>query len=111
MTGFSELPAFLMRIESAPTSGGWVRLVSAVIAAGIVSSLTDWLFMGSDQLYRRFDRHPEIWRPSGRNETKAIILSSPLPFITCTAFVLLSYGIHLHSWYSTMATAVAIWIM
>ena len=39
----------------------WTRLGLTVLAAGIVCSLTDWLFMG-DWIYKRFDVHPEIWR-------------------------------------------------
>jgi hypothetical protein len=111
MTVFTGSPAFLLLIESGPFSSSYVRFVLASLAGGIACSLTDWLFMGSDWLYRRFDRHPEIWRPSGRFETRAIILSSPLPFITCTAFVLLSSRLHLHSFHSTMAAAVTIWGM
>ena len=40
----------------------WVRIALAALAGGIASSMTDWLFMG-DWLYKRYDRHPEIWRP------------------------------------------------
>jgi hypothetical protein len=83
----------------------------AVLASGIVSSLTDWLFAG-DWLYKRFDRNPEIWRyPGGQGENKAILWSSLLPFVTCSVFVLVCEGLHLHSYRGTFKLAVAIWLI
>ena len=62
----------------------WTRIALAVLAAGIASSMTDWLFMG-DWLYKRYDKHPEIWRyRGGQGETNAIIWASLLPFLTCS---------------------------
>lgn len=76
-----------------------------------MSSLTDWLFMG-DWLYKRFDRHPEIWRyPRGAGEGKAILWSSLLPFLTCGLLILLCEGLHLHSWRQTIKLAAAIWLI
>jgi len=89
----------------------WGRMVLAVLASGIVSSLTDWLFAG-DWLYKRFDRNPEIWRyPGGQGESKAILWSSLLPFVTCSVFVLVCEGLHLHSYRGTLKLAVAIWLI
>jgi len=87
------------------------RTVLAIIASGFVSSLTDWLFMG-DWLYKRFDRHPEIWRySSGTSEGKAIVWSSLLPFLTCGVFILLCEALHLHSYRETLKLAAAIWLI
>jgi hypothetical protein len=73
----------------------WTRIALAVVASGIVSSMTDWLFMG-DWLYRRYDKHPEIWRHrGGQGETKAIIWASLLPFLTCSVFVVVCAQLHL----------------
>ncbi len=83
----------------------------AVLASGIVSSLTDWLFAG-DWLYKRFDRNPEIWRyPGGQGESRAILWSSLLPFVTCAVFVVLGEGLHLHSYRGTLKLAAAIWLI
>jgi hypothetical protein len=60
----------------------WTRLALITIAAGIVTSLTDWLFAG-DWLHRRYT-YPEIWRQG--NEAKAIAWAAPLPFLTCAVF-------------------------
>jgi hypothetical protein len=89
----------------------WGRIALAVLASGIVSSLTDWLFAG-DWLYKRFDRNPEIWRyPGGQGESNAILWSSLLPFVTCSVFVLVCEGLHLHSYRGTLKLAVAIWLI
>lgn len=61
-----------------------MRLAAIVIAAGVVSSLTDWFFAG-DWIHRRFT-YPEIWRKGA--EERAIALTSPLPFLSCAVFVL-----------------------
>ncbi len=66
----------------------WVRFALTVLTGGIVSSLTDWLFMG-DWLYKRYNQYPEIWRYAhGQGEMKAIAWSAPLPFVTCAVFTL-----------------------
>lgn len=89
----------------------WTRVILAGLAAGIVTSMgTDWLFAG-DWLYKRYDRHPEIWRVSGKNETKAIIWAIPLPFLTCMAFAFTCAWLHLRSFGATGLLAVAIWLI
>jgi hypothetical protein len=89
----------------------WGRIALAVLASGFVSSMTDWLFMG-DWLYKRYDRHPEIWRyEGGQGENKAILWSSVFPFLTCGVFVLLCSGLHLHSYSGPLKLALAIWLI
>lgn len=61
----------------------WTRIVTIAIATGVLSSLTDWFFAG-DWLHRRYT-YPEIWRQGA--ESRAIALSSPLPFLTCAVFM------------------------
>jgi hypothetical protein len=65
-------------------------IVAAIIGAGIVSSFTDWFFMGvlfSD----RYQKYPDTWWPrSGPGaERGAIMASTALGFITAAAVVLL----------------------
>jgi hypothetical protein len=89
----------------------WSRITLAILASGVVSSLTDWLFMG-DWLYKRYDRNPEIWRyPAGAGENKAILWSSVFPFLTCGVFVLVCIGLHLHTYRETFELAVAVWLI
>lgn len=66
------------------------QIIVAVIVAGLLSSFTDWFFMGvlfSD----RYQKYPDTWWPrSGRAaERGAIIWSTALGFITSAAVVLL----------------------
>jgi hypothetical protein len=89
----------------------WNRIALAVLASGIVSSMTDWLFMG-DWLYKRYDKHPEIWRyRGGQGETKAIVCASLLPFLTCAVFVLVCVRLHIFSYGATLKLALAVWLI
>lgn len=89
----------------------WARIALATLAGGIASSMTDWLFMG-DWIYKRFDRHPEIWRfPAGQGETKAIAWASVLPFLTCAVFTMVCARLHVDSYGASLKLAVAIWLI
>jgi len=83
----------------------WARLVAIIIGAGVVSSLTDWFFAG-DWIHRRYT-YPEIWRQG--EESRAIALTSPLPFVTCGVFAFVAARLGLHSVSSTLKLAVAVW--
>src|SRR5579871_3994806 len=83
------------------------RLVLIIIGTGIVTSLTDWFFAG-DWLHHRFT-YPEVWRTGG--ESRAITLTSPLPFLTCGVFVLLLAWLDFVSISSTIKMALAIWLI
>jgi hypothetical protein len=85
----------------------WLRLLSVVVGAGVVSSLTDWFFAG-DWIHRRFS-YPEIWRKGG--EAKAIAITSPLPFLTCGAFAYLAERLGIHSVPGALKLAVVVWII
>jgi hypothetical protein len=85
----------------------WARLALITVAAGIVTSLTDWLFAG-DWLHRRYT-YPEIWRQGV--ESRAIALTSPLPFLTCGVFACVASGLGLHSIAGSVKLAVAVWLI
>lgn len=85
----------------------WARLAAIIVGAGVVSSLSDWLFAG-DWLHRRYT-YPEIWRQGA--ESKAIALTSPLPFLTCGVFALVAARLSLHSVSSAFKLAVALWLI
>ena len=89
----------------------WTRIALAILASGVVSSMTDWLFMG-DWLYKRFDKHPEIWKfPGGTGETKAIMYASVLPFLTCGIFVIVCAYLHVVSLGASLKFAFAVWLI
>jgi hypothetical protein len=86
-------------------------IVLAVVASTITSSMTDWLFMG-DWLYKRYDKHPEIWRHHrGEGETKAIIWASLLPLLTCSFLVFVCARLGLSQYGAALKLAGAIWLI
>jgi hypothetical protein len=85
----------------------WVRLAAIIVGAGIVSSLTDWFFAG-DWIHRGYT-YPEVWRQGG--ESRAIALTSPLPFVTCGVFAFTAARLGLHSASSALKLAVAVWMI
>jgi hypothetical protein len=84
----------------------WLRLAAIIVGAGVLSSLTDWFFAG-DWIHRRFT-YPEIWR---KNESLAVALTSPLPFLTCGAFTLLAAKLQIHGIAAAFKLAIAIWVI
>ena len=85
----------------------WARLAAIIVGTGIVSSLTDWFFAG-DWIHRRYT-YPEIWRQG--EESRAIALTSPLPFVTCGVFAFVAARLGLHSVSSALKLAVAVWVI
>ena len=71
----------------------WARFAFIVVGTGFVTSMTDWFFAG-DWIHRRFT-YPEVWRQ--QSETKAILVSSVLSFLTCGVFVYLLARVEVHS--------------
>jgi hypothetical protein len=85
----------------------WARLIAIIVGTGIVSSLTDWVFAG-DWIHRRYS-YPEIWRQGA--ESRAIALTSPLPFLTCGVFAYVAARLGLHSVSGALKLAVAVWLI
>jgi len=85
----------------------WMRFAAIVIGSGILASLTDWLFAG-DWIHRRFT-YPEVWRKGA--ESRAIALTSPLPFLTCAVFVYAFARLGLLSMPAALKLAGAVWLI
>ena len=85
----------------------WERFAWVVIGGGVASSLTDWLFAG-DWIHKRFT-YPEIWRKG--SETKAVVVSSLMPFLTCAAFAYTAHRLDLESMRNLVKLAAAIWVI
>ncbi|MFZ0743146.1 MAG: hypothetical protein WAM85_02015 [Terracidiphilus sp.] len=85
----------------------WMRLAAIIIGAGVVSSLTDWFFAG-DWIHRRFT-YPEVWRKG--SESRAIALTSPLPFLTCGVLAILAARLGIRSAEAALKLAVAVWVI
>jgi hypothetical protein len=84
----------------------WMRIALVSLGAGVVTSLTDWFFAG-DWIHRRYT-YPEIWRQGA--ESRAIALTSPLPFLTCGVFAILSAKLGLTA-LGASRVALAIWVI
>ena len=85
----------------------WMRFIAIAIGTGVLSSLTDWIFAG-DWIHRRFT-YPEIWRQGA--ETKAIALTSPLPFLTCAVFAYVAARLGIQSVSGALKLASAVWVI
>jgi hypothetical protein len=81
-------------------------LIAAIVVAGLISSFTDWLFMGV-LFHERYQEYPEVWWPrSGPGaERAAIISSTALGFITSAAVVLLCDVANTHGILSALTVA------
>jgi len=84
----------------------WLRFAGVVLAAGVVTSMTDWLFAG-DWIHRRWT-YPEVWR---QGEGQAIALTAPLPFVTCGVFAYLAIRLGFHTATSLAKLAFAVWVI
>ncbi|MGD0190313.1 MAG: hypothetical protein ABSD74_06195 [Rhizomicrobium sp.] len=62
------------------------HLVVAVVIAGTLGSLTDWLFMGV-LFHARYNAHPEIWWPELRagRDKKGIMWATALGYVSAAA--------------------------
>src|SRR5262249_14591119 len=85
----------------------WLRLALITGGTGVVTAMTDWFFAG-DWLHRRFT-YPEVWRQG--SESRALALTSPLPFLTCFVFASVATRLHLDTFPAALKFAVAIWLI
>jgi hypothetical protein len=75
-----------------------MMLVAAVLVAGTLGSLTDWLFMGV-LFHDAYNTYPEVWRPGVREGKSrgAIIWSSVLGYVMTAAVLGLCVLAHVSS--------------
>ena len=67
-----------------------LMLITAVLAAGIFGTFTDWLFMGV-LFHSAYNKYPEVWWPAIREgkETGAIVWAAALCLIMSAGVVAL----------------------
>ena len=90
----------------------YLRILAAVLAAGTINMFADWLFMGV-LFHERYNRFPEVWWPGLRGkaaDTRAIIISSALGYLTALAVVALCIHGHAHSIAAALFLAFAAWL-
>ena len=86
-------------------------VVAAALAAGLLGSLTDWLFMGF-LFHDAYGRYPEVWRPAiaAGTERIAILLSIGIGFIMSFAIVGLCWLAGVTTIGGGMAVSLLAWI-
>jgi len=65
----------------------WV-ILAAVFVAGTIATFTDWYFMGV-LFHDRYRIYPETWWPRQQSDTKPILYSSALGYVTAAAVIAL----------------------
>ena len=89
----------------------WVKFLLAVIASGVASMFTDWLFMGVLFHDKYGGQSPEIWRiKPGQSDKKYILASTLLGFVSCAAFIFLCRWIAASTLRSELHTAAIVWM-
>ena len=89
----------------------WTRFGLAVLASGILMSLSDWVFMGI-LFHDKYKQYPEVWRdPPGTSETPKILYSTLMGFVSAVAFTYLAFQCNFETYEATLKLAAAIWII
>jgi len=89
----------------------WKRFLWAVLAAGLVSSFTDWFFAGV-LFHEKYNAYPEVWRPALRqSDTAAIAGSIALGFLTSGSFIVACLAFGVRGYEGTLKLAVLCWLM
>src|SRR5215471_12921262 len=86
----------------------WI-IVVAVFAAGTIASFTDWYFFGV-LFHDRYFLHPETWWPRERSNTKPILYSTALGYITAAAVIALCAMAGVDSIWSGIKVAFVAWL-
>jgi hypothetical protein len=85
----------------------WTRFGLALVAAGVVTSLSDWLFFGV-LFHRKYRETPNVWRTT--NEGAKIMWSTILAVLGAAAFLLLCDRLQLHSLRGAFRAALGVWV-
>lgn len=89
----------------------WTRFLLAVVASGIATSFTDWLFMGV-LFHAKYTETPEIWRNKpGQSETSNVLASVVLGVLSCAALIYLCiWAGALHAASGALRLAILAWL-
>jgi len=88
-----------------------MMLIGAVLAAGVLGTFTDWLFMGM-LFHDAYNVYPEVWRPGIREgkDKGAIIWASALGFIISAGVIALCAVTGVQAVWSGLSVALLAWI-
>ncbi len=89
----------------------WKHFLAAVVIAGFVSSLTDWVF-GGILFHGKYSVHPEVWRQGpNKGEGPAVAWSVALGFVTSAAFMSACILFVVHGYRASLELAGLCWLM
>jgi len=86
-------------------------IIGAALAAGVLGSLTDWLFMGV-LFHHAYNRYPEIWRSAiaAGQDKSAVLYSAAIGFVMSAAIVALCAVAQVRSVEAGIAVASLAWV-
>jgi hypothetical protein len=86
-------------------------LIAAILAAGILGTFTDWLFMGV-LFHDAYNTYPEIWRPAIRDgkDKAAILWASALGFVMSAGAIALCALVGVGDVWSGLGVALLVWL-
>jgi len=88
----------------------WGRFGLIVLLASVVTSFSDWLFMGV-LFHKKYLASPEIWRSSaGANEPRFIVYSQLMGILSCAAFTYLCVKASTLTIGASLTTATLVWL-
>jgi len=88
----------------------WSRFILVVLIASVVTSFSDWLFMGV-LFHEKYKAAPEIWRSSAEsNERRLILYSQLVAVLSCAAFVYLCTQTNALTIPWSLGAAVIVWL-
>jgi len=89
----------------------YTRVLMAIVAAGVVTMFTDWLFMGV-LFHKKYLAFPEVWRiKPGGQDASLIAWSQVVGLLSCAAFVVVCVRFQVDAWSTILKLAVAGWAM
>lgn len=89
----------------------YTRILLAIVAAGVVTTFTDWLFMGV-LFHQKYLAFPEVWRRKpGEPDAGLIAWSQIVSLVSAAAFIIVCARFHVEFWSTALKLAVAGWAM
>ena len=89
----------------------WI-LIAAILVAGTLGTMTDWLFMGV-LFHDRYLKYPEVWWPGIRDKAgdkRAIILSCIVSYLTAAGVVVLCAYTNANTITGGLIIAALVWL-
>lgn len=90
----------------------WLRILGAVLAAAVATSLSDWFFFGG-LFHSRYRTTPGVWRAYRDRSDRQVSLATAQAILTASSLVFVLVCAH-QGWVSaraSVAAALTLWVM